>query len=283
MCKNKITVKKFAKLLLEVYFYRFVIYAIFLVTGYSTFSLVPFAKLFFPVTNISDGFTGCFLMFYLTIPFLTLLVQNMTQKQHQMLLLLCGVMYVLIGTIPGFGIQFNYVSWFGVLFLIASYLRIYPVPGAENAKMWGGLMFASVAASICSVLFMHWFDIRFGHLGWHFWFVADSNKILAVATAVTSFMFFKNLKMKNSKLINSVAASTFGVLLIHANSDTMRQWLWKDLLDNVGAYGTNCLYIHAIASVIGVFVVCVLIDRVRVQFIEKPVFHWLERFDAFKP
>lgn len=285
MCKNKITVKKFAKLLLEVYFYRFVIYAIFLVIGYSTFSLVSFTKLFFPVTNISDGFTGCFLMFYLTIPFRTLLVQNMTKKQHQLLLLLCGTMYVVIGTIPGFGIRFNYVSWFGVLFLIASYLRFYPMPGAENSKLWGGLALASVAVSMCSVLFMHLFDVKFGHSGLHYWFVADSNKTLAVATAVTSFMFFKNLKMKNSKLINSVAASAFGVLLIHANSDIMRQWLWKDLLDNVGAYNTNYLYIHAITSVIGIFAVCVVLDKLRVRFIEKPFFHWLEGFgfDVLNP
>lgn len=51
----------------------------------------------------------------------------------------------------------------------------------------------------------------------------------------------------------------------------------------MGAYSANYLYIHAIASVIGIFVVCVLIDRMRVQFIEKPIFHWLERFDALKP
>lgn len=33
--------------------------------------------------------------------------------------------------------------------------------------------------------------------------------------------------------IIAIAASTFGVLLIHANSETMRNWLWKDTLDNV--------------------------------------------------
>ena len=36
--------------------------------------------------------------------------------------------------------------------------------------------------------------------------------------------------MKHVKLINTISASTFGVLLIHANSDFMRQWLWNDTI-----------------------------------------------------
>ena len=39
MCKSKITFKKFLKLLLEVMFYRWIIYAIFLFSGYEPFSL----------------------------------------------------------------------------------------------------------------------------------------------------------------------------------------------------------------------------------------------------
>ena len=54
-----------------------------------------------------------------------------------------------------------------------------------------------------------------------YFLVADSNKPRAVLTAVFAFLFFKNLEIGYSKVINIIAASTFGVLLIHANSDTM--------------------------------------------------------------
>ena len=43
--------------------------------------------------------------------------------------------------------------------------------------------------------------------------VSDSNTFLAVVTAVFAFLFFKNIKIPYSKVINSIAASTFGVLL----------------------------------------------------------------------
>lgn len=101
--------------------------------------------------------------------------------------------------------------------------------------------------------------------------VSDSNAFLGLAIAVSLFMYFKSLDIKHSKLINTIAASTFGVLLIHANSDTMRQWLWKDTLDNVGAYSGN-VYFHAVLSVLLVFAICIVIDYIRIHTIEKWIF-----------
>ena len=116
----------------------------------------------------------------------------------------------------------------------------------------------------------------------YFW-VADSNKVLAVAVAVSSFMLFKNLGIRYSTFINAVASAAFGVLLIHAHSDTMRQWLWKDTLDNVGWYtglvGSGSLLIvllHAIASVIVVYSVCTLIEYLRIRYTEKPMLDMTE-------
>ncbi len=281
MCNSRITVKKFVKLLLEIYFYRIFIYLVFVATGYSYFKPLSFVKLLLPVSSVAHNFVSCYLLFFLAIPFLNLLVHNMTEKQHLNLLLLSGFIYVMVGTIPNFNVQFNYVSWFCVLFFMGSYLRMYPKKWFSNVKLWGVLTLLSLLASVCSVLFMHWLGVKLDYPGLHYWFVSDSNKVFAVTTAVASFMFFKNLKMKNSRFINIVAESAFGVLLIHANSDTMRQWLWMDTLKNVEAYSTDYLYIHGFVSVICIFVVCVLIDRIRIRFIEKPIFRCLERFDVF--
>jgi hypothetical protein len=143
-------------------------------------------------------------------------------------------------------------------------------------------MTASILIAMLSVLGMVWLYYKLGLSGGFFWFVSDSNKIFAVITSVTSFMFFRNLKLKHSRVLNTIAASTFGVLLIHANSDAMRQWLWKDTLNNVAAYSTNYLYIHAILSVAGVFAICVVIDQLRIRFIEKPLMGKLSHYRWFK-
>lgn len=115
---------------------------------------------------------------------------------------------------------------------------------------------------------------------WAYRWVSDSNTLLALATAVSSFMFFKDLKMSYHKGINTIAASTFGVLMIHANSDSMRQWLWKDTLHNAERYYSSDACLYAVAAVLGVFFVCVAIDYVRIHTIEKWAFKFIDKYLA---
>lgn len=90
-------------------------------------------------------------------------------------------------------------------------------------------------------------------------------------------MFFKDLKMKQNHFVNVLGASTFGVLLIHANSNTMREWLWRDLLNNVGMYNSDLLIVHAIVSVLAIFSVCVLVDYIRIHSIERWLFLFVDK------
>ena len=280
MCKSQITAKKFFKLLFELKFYNVVIYLMFLLFGYETFSIKAFVKCIFPICSVSDGFTGCFLLFYLCIPFLNILIHNLNEKQHIRLILLVSFTYIFFGTVPKFSVTMNYVSWFCVLFFLASYIRLYPKKLFENTTFWGMATLISITLSVASVISCAWLGSKIDR-NMAFYFVTDSNTLLAVTNGICSFMFFKNLKIKQSKFINTVAASTFGVLCIHANSDTMRRWLWKDTLNNVGAFGSDLLVLHAIGSVIAIFIICTLIDMARIRLIEKPFFKlWDKHFDG---
>lgn len=134
-----------------------------------------------------------------------------------------------------------------------------------------------ICLSILSVLFMA-YKISIGQPRWAYSYVTDSNTLLAVLTSVASFMFFKDLKMKHHKWINTIAASTFGVLLIHANSDTMRQWLWKDMLRNAERYYMADACLYALIAVLGVFAICIVIDYVRIHTVEKWMFRVIDKY-----
>lgn len=278
MCKSQITAKKYAKLIFEVLFYKIVIYLIFLATGQTAFSLSSLAKCLILVRSLEQNFTGCFLVFYLFMPFLNILIRNMNEKQHIRLLVLVGFTYIFMGTLPKFSVAMNYVSWFMVLYLIASYIRLYPKNIFSNKKFWGIAMTVSIFLSALSVIAGRWISGRIGN-NMSYFFVTDSNTFLAVMTGVSSFMYFKNLSIPYSKFINTLGASTFGVLLIHAN-ENIRNWLWSDLLDNIGAYSGNYVYIHIIASVIGIFTICTIIDVLRIRFIETPLMKFWDKQDA---
>ena len=262
MCKSQITKEKFLKLLIQIYFYKIVIYLIFLFSGYEPFSLKTLLKAILPFTQVDKNFTGCFLIFYLCIPFLNILIGNMTKRQHELLLVLALSVYVVIGTI--LNVSFNYVTWFCILYFISSYIRLHPISLFENTKFWLVCTLISVIVSCMSIIGMLWIGEKIGKYNPYF-FVADSNKIFAVCTGISSFMFFKNLKVKYNSFINAVASTCFGVLLIHANSDTMRRWLWGDLLHNVEIYDSSYYVIHAIFAIIGIFVVFSLIDYLRLR------------------
>ncbi len=199
-------------------------------------------------------------------------------RQHQLLLLLLLGLYTICGSIPHFHVTFNYLTWFGVIYLISSYIRIYPSAIFESKALWGWASVASIFLACISVLCMHYLQP-----GKEYFFVADSNRIFAVAVSVSTFLFFNNINLGCHKFINVVGASTFGVLLIHANSDAMRQWLWKDTLNCVGHYSLpfSQLALFSVASVLSIFIICIIIDRIRVKLIEEPFFKLYDKKNSF--
>ena len=278
MCTSKITIRKFVKLMGQIYFYRWVIYVVFLVSGYESFQLLRVIKILLPFWGITDGFTSCFIIFWLTIPFWSILVQNLDRQQHLLLMTLLVGIYTVFASVPSFELSFNYVTWFGVIFLIASYIRLYPHPLFDNKKVWGWLSLLSLILALLSIIVMNRF---FGNKGisYSYFFVSDCNKVFALIVAICSFLWFKNMNIRYSKVINAVGAATFGVFLIHANSEAMRTWLWKDLLDVVGkglSLTIGELVISSLAIVIVIFVICNLIDQLRIATLEKWFFKWYD-------
>ena len=175
-----------------------------------------------------------------------------------------------------FKVNFNYVSWFSILYFIASYIKLYPNKYDTNVSFWRNLMIICITISCMTVIFGAYFKKGI------YFFISDSYAIMAVLTSICTFMYFKNLKIRQSRIINMVGASTFGVLLIHANSDAMRQWLWIDTLDNIRWFESPYLWIHATLSVVVIFVICIIIDQLRINYIEKPFFnsHFYKRIET---
>lgn len=276
MCKSQITSKKYIKLLAEVEFYNIVIYTLFCLTGYTTFSLSTFLRKIVLFDRIEDTFTSCFLLFYLLIPFLNKLIFALTEKEHRMLLAWCLGVYTLIPSLGG-SIAFNYITWFSVIYLVAAYLRLHPIAWFENEKNCAVAAAGTLLFSWLTVAVSAWFTkiIFIWPYGW----VYDVNKLGALLTAVCAFLFFKNLKIGYSKTINTIAASTFGVLCIHDNNDAIRQWLWQDVCNNVGAYQTGSVVFHAIICVVVIYTVCTLIDILRIRLLERPLMCWLDEKD----
>lgn len=280
MCQSSITLHKFLKLLLQIEFYSIVIGLTFMVSGYSQFSVRSLIDITNPIHAVGKNFTGCFLLFYLFIPFLNACINHLSQCQHLWLLMLCVFIYTILGSIPVIYVEFNYVTWFSVLYVIASYIRKWHIPYDSSFRFWTLATTLALFVSVMSIalmLFRTNLSDRPTSFSYVAFFLQDSNKVMALIVSVCSFMMFKNMKLKQSRFVNAVAACTFGVLLIHAASDDMRKWLWQDVCNNVGVYQENSIYLHALLVPIAVFCVCAMIDYVRQKTIEQSLLDGVER------
>lgn len=282
MCKSRISAKKFFKLYLEILFYFFVINSVFWATGYSTIHWKEALSMLFPICYIADGFGSAYLLFFLCIPFLNALLRSMTQRMHAYLLLLLFCLYVIPGTVRFLCIlNMNYVSWFIALYFLAAYVRMYPNQLFENVKFWGISSLVCIGLSALSVVACTWLGVRSDSF-MPYYFVADSNTFLALATGFSTFLFFKNLKIPYIPLINKLASTCFGVLCIHANSNAMRRWLWVDVLHNVDVYYKPWMPVHAIGSTLAIFLICAGIDLLRQKYLEEPFFRfWDSHWESF--
>ena len=267
MCVSSITLYKFLKLILEIYFYKILIFVVFWISGYESISLQSLIRLALPVTDVANNFIDCFILFWFAIPFLNVLLKNLNKREHGLLLVLSLSIYVILPLLPFNRVVINYVTWFIVLYFISSYIRLYDFHLFAN-KTWGWLTILFIVVSMLSVVLCMQLGIE------PYRFVSDSNAILSVLVGIGSFMFFKDVYIPYNKFINTLGATTFGVLLIHDNSDVMRHWLWSDILWNVGWFANSTIIViaHNIISVMLVYTLCTAIDWLRIMFLEQPFF-----------
>lgn len=273
MCTSRLTWKRFAKIYMEAKFYRILFFIVFLIMGYEVISAKSLLKILFGyIYNINNGFTSSFFAFYLFIPFYNVMIEKIGKDLWKLVASLLAL-FTVASTFFFNSFIFHYVFWYMTLYFTAAGFRLYPNKWTESKRFTGIFLVISVILSYTSVITV---DVL-GHVvkldkQWmlSYYFVSDSNKLLAFMVGVSAFLFFKNIHVRQSKIINRIAATTFGVLCIHANSDTMRQWLWSDLLNVPAMFNMPIikLIITELVMSVAIFIICSLIDMARISLIE---------------
>lgn len=283
MCQKSFSWQKLLKLLFEVQFYATTIYLIFLISGRPfSWGELKDMILYIPL-GIGHGFVGSFIVLYLLIPFINRLLYAMSKREFQYLLALLIGVFSIVGTFIPFGF-YEYIGWYVTIYFVGAYIRLHGLPmmqsrHRETVFLWTSLL--AVNLSVVAIFYLTKMKGSKLEIGTLYYFFSDSNKILALLTSVALFLFFKDMKLPQISWVNKIATATFGVLLIHGNSNTMREWLWGDVLKNVSyiIQPLPHMVLHAIASVVAVYVVCVIIDLLRIKYIEQPLFQWIGRKD----
>ena len=279
LCTSSLTVKRFLKVFLEAKFYAVVCYIALLLAGYEVLSGKRLFMLAFElIRSVNISFTGTFLTLYLITPFLNKLIGALNQRQHASLIGVLLTIYTVSATVLSQPLTYSELGWYVTLYLIAAYLRHYPMPWMASRMITGCGLLVSLLLCCGTILVIDHTPLC--HYMTPYFLTNNCQHIGSLSVAVFAFLWFKNLKLGYHPVINLIASTTFGVFLIHTASDAMRACLWKDVLGVTGWYekGEGTVLLLSFGSVLLIFLVASLIDLVRQMAIERPFFNLMRKY-----
>ena len=213
MCTSNISLRKFIKLYLWMVGYGVAIALCFAMSGYSELTLRS-TLVFLPFRIVhSSNFGNAFMVWWLFIPFLNAIVNNITKRQHQLLIALSVMVFTVYAFFHNWllYIDVNPVCWFSTIYFIASYIRKHPtsIYKSTSSSWWGMCSLMLMLLSMSSVVGLLYINSLTGKPIPPYLMLADSNHPFALIVAVSTFMYFKNLKIKYSRFINILGGASF--------------------------------------------------------------------------
>jgi surface polysaccharide O-acyltransferase-like enzyme len=264
----KANVRGFLHLYLICFFYKMglILFASF----YSgLFSYKSIITAFFPFSHSELWFITVYVYLYLLSPLLNGFVNKINKKEFTIVLLCFGVLTFYFGFFWRGVINSNgyNIMNFMFLYLIGRFIALC----TNDTGDWNKKSIYMAIYFICSFLIagfvitmcklnLNKSDIPIGY---------QYNSPLVIISSIAFFLFFRTLRIK-SKLINWLAGSVLAIYLIHQAS-AIRDHLYK-YISEIGKQITNefLLIGYLIILAIGIMIICILIDRVRI-FVVEPI------------
>ncbi len=276
-CKSDkgINIKKIMKIILQVFTYSVGIYVFLLLIGKVNFSIKDCVKVLFPIASKKYWFVTVYIVLVLLIPFINILIKNITKKEFKKLMVVLTILFSIIPTFTSCDFYGNELIQGIYFYLLGAYINVNnPDFINKNCKF---IFLASVilliGSTICIDLLGNYISVFSTHI-WHFY---SRHSLLSISVCVSLFVIFRNLRLKENKFVNFVAAHTFAVYLISDNN-YIRRILWHDIF-RVSDYAESpFLILNLVISVTLVFVVCISIELIRKKTIEKITDKLIDKF-----
>lgn len=272
-------IQKLVSLWLESVFYGFGLKLVFMLTGQEPFSAASLLSCFFPITTGRYWFLTIYVGLYLISPFLNHLVRTMDERQHACLNICLFVLFSLWNSIHpaiagmnsggGWGL-----TWFVVLYLLAAWLRLYYRP-SNKPMLWIAMYFLiPFCMAVLKCLYRGDIIVSIVLPVVTNWFKYDSAPVYLMSVCL--FVAFLNIQIPSSRAsrwISATAPLTFGVYLIHAQSE-VSPWLWG-MLALPDQMSTAAFVPIQLGCVLGIFLTCIAVDFLRYKTLGR-----LERANA---
>ena len=227
-------------------------------------------KSIFPNIFSAWWFSTVYIVLSLLSPFLNKAILALTKKQHKNLITLLVSIWCLIPTFTSADPAFSELAWFVALYIISSYLALYPIKIKINFHIIYCIFWTFII--LFSVILIGYLGMKYPIFKSHSRFFSDLNKLPVFMLSLELFFVFSNMKPRYYKLINLIASTTFGVYLIHDNL-FMRPYIWQNIFNNAQQYNSPIFFLYYAGVVVLVFISCSFIDWI---FWQKTIGHFIE-------
>lgn len=265
MINSEVKYEKIISLILETLLYSISIFVILKMFGIIEINAIQMIKSFFPMF-FGNWFVIYYILLYLLIPYLNKFIKNISKKEFTCLLVLLLFLNFIIPTFTNNIWNYTYHDFFITAYFIGTYIKLYCEDKFKNNKKIILLIILGCSFGIFSVFIMQYFGNSFGitsFINKPEYFIRNSYSIYPLFMALLFVLLFRNIKIKNSKIINYISASTLGIYLIHENF-LMRDLIWKKIFIIDFNSGVINILLFALVKVVIVFILCLFIDKIRI-------------------
>lgn len=266
---SKIKLEKILKFLGQAFFYSVAITLFFYLTKIDgVIRLKTVIKSLFPLSSSAWWYATCYFVIYLFSPFINKLLKSLGKRKHLCLILLMTILFCVTNELIFVGGSFamNSTAWLLYLYILAGYIRLYKDEiKIKHCILWGTL---SYILTFLTAVSLDLLGLKVTRLGKVATFYFGMNTLPVLLTSVLLFIGFKNLEIKKNKIINTIAASTFGIYLLH-DSVLSRHYLWTTLFKNKSYINSVNLFGHSVICILVVFFGCSAVELIRIHTIEK--------------
>lgn len=279
MINSKFTIKKLWKLIGQVLFYSYGIFILFstILTPTSPIDEAKINMSIFPIAYSHYWFITCYVVIMIISPYINKFIRCMQKKELEKFLIIMITLWSVMYTLIGGGYAFNNFGWLLVLYIIAAYINLYVKLDNNAIKKNKIIMIVSSLLLVLSPIIYNTLGKVTGNSKYieNSRILAKFPSILVLIVSVSIFLYFINKKKFSSNIINNIAKCTLGIYLIHDN-ELFRPYLWEKILKNANYYSSNLLILHALISLVLVYVIGSIIDYIRMKTIE-PI--WMKLYD----
>lgn len=275
MVSSSFKLHKFAKLVGQIWIYSIAMLGVAIGLGLDTVTSRDMMLALLPIGAMS-WFAQNFLVLYLLTPIINRVLHWLQYTYYVILLVASTVIWFLIPTVlnlwpnvPHTTFGFKHIFSFVVFYSLGAYIKLY---GSHITKRMGiiftviGFVGAFLGDILVDVLAM----TDPAYMKQIFYFTQNDYGFFQLLLGIGLFIIFLKAKITYRPWINVVASTTFGIYLLHDNKLFLHH-MWDNVLATYQYYDSILLPLYAILVVVLIFVIGMIVDYVRLAFIEKPV------------